>query len=97
MNTSYTPGPWTAGKQIIEDEFNVPYVSIRENQKHIAMVTYGMPQEMHANARLIAAAPELLAALMRARDHVVMQGTVQTDRDEALAQIRSAIYKATGK
>jgi len=64
----HTPGIWKAGKQIIEDETYVPYISIREGQKHIAMVTYGMPAEMFANARLIAAAPALRDALQRLAD-----------------------------
>lgn len=65
MSAHHTAGDWVAGKQIIEDETNVPYVSIRAGQKLIAMVTYGMPDEMFANARALAASPDLLASLAK--------------------------------
>ncbi len=63
MTQKYTPAPW-----IINNEFKT---SINNGNKHIAMVNYykcGNPEidvygeEHEANARLIAAAPELLEA-----------------------------------
>lgn len=55
-----------------------------------------LPIEQHKYAVLFAAAPEILAALVRARDHVIMGGVKQTDNAQALEQIRAAIAKATG-
>lgn len=54
-------------------------------------------EQMHANARLIAAAPDLLAALKRA--HMVMCVEGENDLDEwnaVLAEVEAAI-KATGE
>jgi hypothetical protein len=99
MNTKteskHTPGPWMAGKQVIEDELNVPYVSIRQGQKHIAQVTYGMPPEMFANARLIAAAPELLEALDEIEGLPVNDDGERIIPPGFLDKARYAIAKAT--
>jgi hypothetical protein len=47
--------------------------------------------ERDANARLIAAAPELLGALLRVRGHVLSSGD-----EHAISQLDAAIAKATG-
>lgn len=55
------------------------------------------------NPSLVCAAPELLAALERARDHLIMdidrdrKGLHSHDTPEALAQARAAIAKAEGR
>jgi hypothetical protein len=46
---------------------------------------------------LHAAAPELLAALRRAVNHLIMDGTHQTDAPEALAQAHAAIARSEGR
>ena len=56
--TKHTPGPWTADRQYIEKK--MPPGS---NRKIIAEVYWHVYDEYEANARLIAAAPELLEAL----------------------------------
>jgi putative SOS response-associated peptidase YedK len=58
MNAQHTPGPWhTAGEQGVQ---------IRSAKHQIAKVWAMRGNEWKANARLIAAAPDLLAALHRA-------------------------------
>lgn len=52
--------------------------------------------EMEANKRLLAAAPDLLAAMRRAVNHLIMNQPC-SDAPEALAQARAAIAKAEGK
>jgi hypothetical protein len=56
--------------------------------------------EAKANARLIAAAPEMLAALIASLDYVVLKGAGMELSSEALnelcAGIRAAISKAEG-
>jgi hypothetical protein len=59
MNTNITPGLWTISTH--KDKFGSHGTRIIANDAEIAHV-YSTPSE-EANARLIAAAPELLAAL----------------------------------
>ena len=89
MTTQHTPGPWEwkfDGKYCVGLEANVIWVG-REPTLDIEA----------ANARLIAAAPELLEAL-KALQRQALQGNVRGDEwmDEALELTRAAIAKATG-
>jgi hypothetical protein len=64
MNTQHTPGPWIAADDEVTDcDGNTIADVVKENQWNttVGMVNVGMPWE--ANAKLIAAAPELLDAL----------------------------------
>ena len=86
--SKHTPGPW----EVSEDD---PCEIQREgNGDFVAMVLpapelgWDMNAEREANARLIAAAPDLLAALRAARGYV--------SQPKVLAAILSAIAKATG-
>lgn len=64
--SAHTPGPWL----ILPEESDKPYLRIRGNrlggQYKIANVLTAGDAETLANARLIAAAPELLEALKQA-------------------------------
>jgi len=93
MTTTHTPGLWTVDPQ--DDALIVtgPY------RQHIARVsTRGMGHAVSPNARLIAAAPALLAALAIAEDF--MSGFEDDETQEGmaakLAQIRAAIAAAKG-
>ena len=55
-------------------------------------MTTTQSREAHANARLIAAAPELLDALID-----MVEATTGVDQASAVNQARAAIAKATGK
>ena len=59
MNTQHTPGPWTRDHGIVRDECGT----------QIALVAW----DIEANARLIASAPDLLAAL---KDLVAAAGSI---------------------
>ena len=89
MKTAFTPGPWNIGKSYTDE------IAIRERQGGCVAVACAMPEE-ESNARLIAAAPELLAALIRLRDcpDVQMEST-EPETEEALIQANEAIAKAT--
>ncbi len=72
MEHKHTPGNWTLVKNTSGSQSKIPPYLIMEdkryNAKNIATVipSFGMePEEVEANARLIAAAPELLAALKK--------------------------------
>ena len=80
--SKHTPGPWhTAGEQGVQ---------IRSAKDQIAKVWTMRGNEWKANARLIAAAPELLEALQdMVSDHASLSAAT-------LAFARAAIAKATG-
>lgn len=102
-DSNHTPGPWIATGSAIED---VDITEIRTvDERLLAEVlpydTLDGMAEMDANARLIAAAPELLEAL----EHIAAwsdsrDGSAEAV-DEALDRIRrwasTAIAKATGQ
>jgi hypothetical protein len=87
--SKHTPGPWEL--EIITGAY------VTADGTHIADVHHGRTAtakaEGHANARLIAAAPELLEALCLAHDYLAGNGW---DDDPRLDTIRAAIAKATG-
>lgn len=88
MKAKHTPGPWTpthcdvSGYELPRSVYadTIPIASIAGQAK-------GGPAEWIANARLIAAAPDLLAALQRVRRLPMWgdNGTVRAQVDAALA------------
>ncbi len=97
--SKHTPGPWKAGVDIF------PRDIVRG--KDLIATTYGLGAEIEdeeslANARLIAAAPDLLAALYLLRDN--SKETANCHRCEScastarstLAHIQMLIAKAAG-
>lgn len=81
--TKHTPGPWhTAGDQGVQ---------IRSQRDQIAKVWTMRGNEWKANARLIAAAPELLEALQA----VLANSLDSKGLADAHKQARAAIAKAT--
>ena len=97
--TAHTPGPWTddtltnqnptfsngAMRIVTGDGARIAFLPMWQDDEH---------QEARANARLIAAAPELLSALNAMLTHMGM------DEDEwnrpTFNQARRAVAKATG-
>ena len=57
METQHTPGKWEIVREDWGDDFPVVYVTIKDDHRHICEVYDD------ANARLIAAAPDLLDVL----------------------------------
>lgn len=112
MSNKYTPGPWTfeTVKTVCGICHKVgPMPPMRESEKPGSACIYvdypspGHPVaiELEANARLIAAAPELLSALKRLDDAYCSASPEMTfaERHEgrmALIEARAAIAKATG-
>jgi hypothetical protein len=85
--TDYAPGPWHAHKTGI-----VTFYGTRRIQVASARQPLFTAECQEANARLIAAAPELLAALQAVADYWA-GGDVPEVLD---TQMRAAIAKATG-
>lgn len=95
--SGHTPGPWVAVNVGSDDE---PMMEVRaariagQPPRHSVAIcaTGDSPQEMeNANARLIAAAPDLLAALKKAR---VAVSAYSPDPTEPLDEIDAALAKA---
>jgi hypothetical protein len=83
MNThTNTPGPWHLGKR-----GGNPAIYGKDGTE-IAEILHGLTDEWRANARLIAAAPEMLEALQSL--------THPMARDEDLQNALAVIAKATG-
>lgn len=103
MSTKHTPGPWTIDSQV--DERGDGHVSIRGKPdshptigKQICTINPYLDTRLNgANARLIAAAPELLEAL---RDIAKKLNDHNETENQRLAYIRRRlsypIAKATG-
>lgn len=105
-NTQHTPGPWTAcgyknltvnaGPEGRYSEQST--IVLMPGARHEREITSGTQlQEMQANARLIAAAPDLLAALQALDWAVTGFGDFEAQYPEEIAAARAAIAKATGK
>jgi hypothetical protein len=92
----HTPGPWTQSAVNPLQIIGPGAVRIAEANCYGEAVLLNR-NEAEANARLIAAAPELLAALKRALNHVIMDGVHQTDAPAARKQIEAAIAKVQGE
>ena len=96
--TKHTPAPWSLGDSDLHCS-NLSVHGIHENaHSTIARMVsseHGMdPVEIYANARLIAAAPELLEALTDCVEH--MHWT-QPQGEAALKKAKAVIAKATGE
>ena len=91
MTTQHTPGPWATSKGAY-GALHVGPAKLdhpgREAAQYAADRGRDLLAQRMADARLIAAAPDMLAALMLAEQ-------IATDRT-ALAAIRAAIVKAKG-
>jgi hypothetical protein len=90
--TGHTPGPWES----VPPKGSLSHAHIKSATKPIAFVCWNQSNdEADANARLIAAAPELLAA---AKHYYKCHGNCGSPREQDAAdRLRAAIAKAEGK
>ena len=79
----HTPGPWAVAGP-------TKYLNQTQIEPSIGCV-YGAGAELVANAALIAAAPDLLAALRR-----MLESVTGVDQVSAVNEARAAFEKATG-
>lgn len=89
MKTKHTPGPWEA--VIYDGAFDQPLIK----SDHVVICrVHGMEDRQHeANAKLIAAAPELLDQLVKARKLLIQNGF--RTWSYVIIDIDNAIKKAT--
>lgn len=94
--TTHTPGPWTVHGD------NKTLIGCDDRKMMLAEVLWehvctewGRPiEEAQANARLIAAAPDLLAALIAVRDFSAASAIICAKRPDIAEMIGTAIAKA---
>ena len=91
----HTPGPWG---RIIADGYTVRHPQIYSDKGPVANATWlgdGRLDELNANARLISAAPDLLAALQEVIAAADGKGWEQLS--PSLKNQRMAVAKAGGE
>ena len=84
--SKHTPGPWKTVSVYADTE-------VRTDSEALVAVVTPVRCESAENARLISAAPELLAALELARDALL----IWAPKDIRMEQITVAIAKARGE
>lgn len=99
MSTKHTPGPWTVNPHFnhgaeVRSLASVAWCSVASTHGASGSQVIDVA-EARANARLIAAAPDLLEALEAAHGYLVMMGTDHADHIRGVC--RAAIAKAKGK
>ena len=96
MSTQHTPGPWAITS---EKPFVTAYCAQTDRPEVVATVYShsGTAAEWLANARLIAAAPDLLAALYASKMALLSCMHANVLVDTAFDQVNAAIARATGK
>ncbi len=97
---THTPGPWTADLNFVGERGCPDVWQINAEHHAICTTQFCYAQETAANARLIAAAPDLLAsctalvAAMR-RYEVEVDGDAPTAHIDMMREADSAIARAT--
>ena len=100
--SKYTPGPWKCG-QYLGHSFWVVHTDVGDRGRGMDIVegVAGLtPEQRLANARLIAAAPDLLLELDNCLDLLVTCFPDSPDNSRigvAVTKARAAIAKATGE
>ena len=95
---THTPGPWEAHTHYDNSVSVRHYLGMGLNQPVCEMLPGQTPAERNANARLIAAAPDLLAALEEMAAVFGWQSpNANPAVDAAIAAAHAAIAKAKGE
>lgn len=100
MGAQHTPGPWVYRHEEDEGHYEISALSGREVIGQVFYVDNAPSSRGEADARLIAEAPAMLAALQKAErffggfegDTEILDDPI----DDDLAEIRAIIARATG-
>jgi hypothetical protein len=92
---AWAPGPWRVMGVLDVGDVVLPFVH-DANDQNVADVLGGGPGYDLANARLIAAAPDLAAAAARVLDEIPT-GKISIAARAALDDLRAALARAEGK
>ena len=104
--SGHSPGPWAAE---YDESYDVWRIVSEPRTGYVAVIAYyepdendtpedlATPKEVKANARLIAASPDLLEALREIYHAFLDADGTHTDRQESASlKACAAIFKATG-
>ena len=98
--TKHTPGPWILDEEsidLLDFELETHRIWINADGMHIGYVDGPRTEERKANARLIAAAPDLLEALKEIVKSLADQDDEgMIEHVDPMIKARAAIAKATG-
>lgn len=101
---SHTPGPWS----LVDDEWDGIFVQVPQSHKFVCEVTATNPvyttpgydiskEEALANARLIAAAPELLSLARKLLTVAEDWPMTKAYRSQLIEETKAVIAKVTGE
>lgn len=90
MEIKHTPGPWTNHGRIPQPGLPHSSIGAKTLIARVYSEAFGDTENEAANARLIAAAPELLEALTYLRD------CIESGKEPGMGIVHAAITKATG-
>lgn len=93
MQTKHTPGPWKAENLLVMED-------VTTTKYHICLTNGNRftKEEAAANAKLIAAAPELLQALVKLQDayeSLCYKHYLRAGNNEVFVQTKNIVEKAT--
>ena len=97
---THTPGPWQGGLQISSSKGSNIIAHIQTRTKKLSGYSNAngvYHYEALANAQIIAAAPELLEALVFCLSFLTANNDGEDDVVERIKTAKSAILKATGE
>ena len=93
MTTKHTPGPW-----VVTRTKRATTVTEVDGSEIASVFMLGIVEQGRANAALIAAAPELLAVLLDARELVDYLANVGNEAaEECFRRIEAVVAKANGE
>lgn len=101
-DAKHTPGPWTYGGHLFDSRIMAEEAPSSWSSRTIAVVDHTEDEMGEANAHLIAAAPDLLAACTHALNALErVAHTVDREELDAVVEVaaltRAAIAKARGE
>ena len=101
-DVKHTPGPWTVSciRLTTAPAFgpDIRLLEVGPSEDRLALVYFDMKTGLgQADARLIAAAPDLLAALKTADDYLALNGANSDKWRDIRVIIQAAIAKAEGR
>ncbi len=95
--SAHTPAPWAVDGTLHSGDLDVISADGRIAMIDDSRATGWNEPTIKANARLIAAAPDLLAALQMVEAIWSRDQTANIDPESPVAKVRAAIKKATGE